>query len=155
MEKRMIRIMGIIKMLCIVISCGISSEDYQKVLESKSDSNNTIIVKTMEKRNKIILSYAYDGEVSSVFYYVKKDGEFYECDENFSLNSIDNFPQFSVKKEHVIFNGKSPYHKITIKKREKQFVTENRFRDSNGTFIVKYDKNYKIKRIELNHKVYE
>lgn len=148
MEKRIICLV-----LIFLISC---KSDYKKEYKNTNDIYNSYVVTTFDNSNKMIISVLYENKIQDNMYYIRINDEFYQCDENFSKNNIGELPQFSVKREYRK-SGSYGVDKLVIKQIKGLYVTINSMTDYTGTVSEKYyyDENYKIKRIEFNHRIYE
>lgn len=138
-----------------LISCNL---DYSNTYINKKDPNNTFIVKTIDNREKLILSIVYKNQIEDNLYYLKVNDEFYQCNEMFSKNSIGKIVQFSTIREYNIPSKLNiASDRLIIKKEGDIFVTINNMADYSGTITIKYfyDKDYKILKIEDRGKIYD
>lgn len=134
--------------LFLIISCN---NDYKYLYKSKKDVDNSFIIQTFDNRTKMKISTLYQNKIQDVWYYLKINDEFYDCDSSFLIDKTINSVELSTIKE---YNRLFP--RMTIEKEDDYYVTIYDMSDYTGTLLIKffYDKDYKIFKIESNYKEY-
>lgn len=141
--------------LLVFTACKKNHEYY---LVNPENERDYYVIKTNSDNTKMKIQSVYNNKDRGVLYYININGEFYECDSDYSLESIDTEIFISTKKEYKYISSQRLFQRPDkiIKKEGKYYVTMWETSDSAEPAYYKYyyDKNYKIVKRETPWQIY-
>lgn len=143
---------------CLLAFFSCSDNDYNYVLKSSTDPNNSYNVIMEGNGSKLSIFSLYKGEMGGTeFYFLKKNEEFYSCDKSFSKDSIGNDVLLSTIKSYKNYEGsKFKRDSLVLKKTANDYTTLYKSIDYGRVLKIEYyyDKDYKISKIIFNNTIY-